>query len=114
MIRIPEESFSAAAAGEDFQKIPKNFFKIYFAVLDKITIFVVPKINRVMKIKVITNYKGRYCAELENGEYILSNGSMELIRCEKVAEGMKVTESGIVAGFMMKSDEDFRKAVEAL
>jgi len=67
-----------------------------------------------MKIKAITRYKGRYCAELENGEYILSNGSMELLRCEKVAEGMKVSESGIVAGFMVKSEDDFRKAVEIL
>jgi hypothetical protein len=29
----------------------------------------------------ITTYKGRYCVELENGTYVLSNGSMELIVC---------------------------------
>ena len=32
------------------------------------------------KIKEITNYKGHYCAELENGEFILSNGSVELVK----------------------------------
>jgi hypothetical protein len=67
-----------------------------------------------MKIKEITNYKGRFCAELENGEYILSNGSMELIRCEKVAEGMRVLESGIIGGIMMRTTDDFRWAVEHL
>lgn len=67
-----------------------------------------------MKIKKITDYKGRFCAELENGEYILSNGSMELIRCEKVAEGMRVLESGIIGGIMMRTTDDFRWAVEHL
>lgn len=67
-----------------------------------------------MKIKEITFYKGRFCAELENGEYILSNGSMELIRCEKVAEGMRVLESGIIGGIMMRTTDDFRWAVEHL
>lgn len=64
------------------------------------------------KIKEITNYKGRYCAELENGKYVLSNGSMELILCEKVTEGMKVLESGIVGGIMMRDEDDFRWCVE--
>lgn len=67
-----------------------------------------------MKIKKITDYKGRFCAELENGEYILSNGSMELLRCEKVKEGMKVLESGIIGGIMMRTTDDFRWAVEHL
>lgn len=67
-----------------------------------------------MKINNITNYKGRYCAELESGEYILSNGSMELIRCEKVPDGMKVVETGIIGGIMMKTESDFRWCVENL
>ena len=64
------------------------------------------------KIKAITTYKGRYCAELENGKYVLSNGSMELILCEKVSEGMKVLKSGIVGGIMMRDEDDFRWCVE--
>ena len=66
------------------------------------------------KIKEITNYKGRYCAELESGEFILSDGSMYLIKCEKVPQGMKVVESGIVGGIMMKTEDDFRWCVEHL
>lgn len=70
---------------------------------------------RIMaKIKKITNYKGRYCAEIENGEFILSNGFMELVRCEKVLQGMKVIESGIVGGIMMRNENDFRWCVENL
>lgn len=65
-----------------------------------------------MKIKKITNYKGRFCAELENGKFVLNNGSMELILCEKVAEGMKVIDSGIVSGKMMRTEEDFKWCVE--
>ena len=34
-----------------------------------------------MKIKRITNYKGRFCAELENGKFVLNDGSMHLILC---------------------------------
>lgn len=67
-----------------------------------------------MKIKRITDYKGRYCAELENGQYVLSNGSFELLLCEKVPEGMKVIESGIVGGIMMRTEEDFRFCVEGM
>ena len=66
------------------------------------------------KIKEITNYKGRYCAELENGEFILSNGSVELVRCEKVLQGMKIIESGIIGGIMMRNENDFRWCVENL
>ena len=64
------------------------------------------------KIKEITNYKGRYCAELENGQFVLSNGSMGLLLCEKVAEGMKVINADYVCGMMSKSEEDFRWNVE--
>ena len=66
------------------------------------------------KIKEITTYKGRFCAELESGEYILSNGVFELVRCEKVAEGMKVIEADIVGGMMMRTEEEFRWCVEHL
>ena len=65
-----------------------------------------------MKIKKITNYKGRFCAELENGKFVLKDGSMHLILCEKVAEGMKVLNSGIVGGIMMRTEEDFKWCVE--
>lgn len=67
-----------------------------------------------MKIKSISMYRGRYCAELENGEYILSNGSMELVRCEKVPDGMRILETGIIGGIMMRTESDFRFCVENL
>lgn len=67
-----------------------------------------------MKIKNITMYKGRFCAELENKQFILSNGSMELLLCEKVDSGMKVIESGIIGGIMMRTKEDFKYCVEHL
>ena len=67
-----------------------------------------------MKIKEISIYKGRYCAELTNGKYILSAGMMELLLCEKVEEGMKVIKSGIVGGIMMRNEDDFRWCVEHL
>lgn len=65
-----------------------------------------------VKVKQITNYKGRYCAELENGLFVLANGSMGLMLCEKVDEGMKVMESNILCGMMSKTEEDFRWNVE--
>ena len=65
-----------------------------------------------MKIKRITNYKGRFCAELENGNFVLNDGSMYLLLCEKVAEGMKVLNSGIVGGIMMRTEKDFKWCVE--
>ena len=65
-----------------------------------------------MGIKRITNYKGRFCAELENGNFVLNDGSMHLILCEKVAEGMKVLDYGIVSGKMMRTEEDFKWCVE--
>ena len=65
-----------------------------------------------MKIKKITNYKGRFCAELENGKFVLNDGSMYLILCEKVAEGMKILVTDIIAGIMMRTEEDFKWCVE--
>ena len=65
-----------------------------------------------MGIKNITNYKGRFCAELENGKFVLSDGSMHLILCEKVTEGMKVIESDIIGGKIMRTEEDFKWCVE--
>ncbi len=67
-----------------------------------------------MEIKEITIYKGRYCAELINGQYILSNGAFELMLCDKVDKGMKVIKSGIIGGLMMKTEDDFRWCVEHL
>lgn len=60
----------------------------------------------------VMNYKGRFCIELENGDYMLSSGSMELILCEKVVEGMKIKKCGIVGGIMMRTEEDFKWCVE--
>lgn len=60
----------------------------------------------------ITTYKGRYCAELESGNYMLSNGSMEMMLCEKVPQGFKVKQTGIVGGIMVRTEEDFRWCVE--
>ena len=65
-----------------------------------------------MKIKTIPNYKGRFCAELEHGKFVLNDGSMHLILCEQVAEGIKVLESGIIGGIMMRTEEDFKWCVE--
>ena len=67
-----------------------------------------------MKIKSITDYKGCFCAEVEDNQYVLSNGSMYLMICEKVPEGMKVIKNDIVAGIMMRTEDDFRWAVEHL
>ena len=65
-----------------------------------------------MKIKTITRYKGRWCAWLEDGRAMVSNGSMELLLCEPVSKGMMVVRSGIVAGKMMRTEEDFRWCME--
>lgn len=66
-----------------------------------------------MKIKKITKFNGsRFCAELENGKFVLNDGSMHLLLCEKVDKGMKVLVSDIVAGIMMRTEEDFRWCVE--
>lgn len=67
-----------------------------------------------MKIKEISTYKGRFCAELENGKFILSNGSMELLLCNKVEGGMQVVQTDIVAGIIMRTENDFKWAVEHL
>lgn len=66
-----------------------------------------------MKIKKITKFNSsRFCAELENGKFVFNDGSMHLLVCEKVDEGMKVLVSDIVAGIMMRTEEDFRWCVE--
>ena len=65
-------------------------------------------------IKKNSIYKGRFCAELENGQFILSNSSMELLLCEKVESGLKVIKSGIVPGIMMRTQGDFIWCVEHL
>lgn len=65
-----------------------------------------------MPIKSISSYKGRFCAELQNGKFVLSDGIFELLLCEKVKEGMNVIKSGIVGGIMMRNESDFRWCVE--
>lgn len=57
-------------------------------------------------------YKGRFACELEDGRYMLSDGSMEMLLCEKVSDGYRVLESGIVGGIMMRTMEDFLWCVE--
>ena len=65
-----------------------------------------------MKIKTITRYKGRWCAWLEDGRAMVSDGPMEMLLCEPVNEGMKVVRCEIVAGMMIRTMEDFRWCVE--
>ena len=52
-------------------------------------------------------YKGRFACELEDGRFMLSDGTMEMLLCEKAADGYRVLESGIVGGIMMRTMEDF-------
>lgn len=72
----------------------------------------VNNIQNNMKIEAITRTHGRWCAWLEDGRAMVSDGSMELLLCEPVNEGMKVVRCGIVAGKMMHTEEDFRWCVE--
>lgn len=65
-----------------------------------------------MKITEKFIYSGRYACRLEDGRYMLSNGTMEMLLCEKVEEGFKVISSGIVGGIMMRTMEDFIWCVE--
>lgn len=65
-----------------------------------------------VKVKQITNYKGRYCAELENGLFVLSDGLMSLLLCESTEYGMKVIESNIRCEKMSWTEEDFCWNVE--
>lgn len=60
-----------------------------------------------MKSKRTFTYKGRFACELEDGRYMLSNGSFELLLCEKADDGYRVIRSGIVGGIMMRTIEDF-------
>lgn len=64
------------------------------------------------KIKAVSRYKGRFCAELHNGKFVLSDGLMELLLCEKVSDGMKVIAHGIIGGTLMRNEEEFRWCVE--
>ena len=51
-------------------------------------------------------------SNLKNGLFVLSDGSMGLLLCEKVDEGMKVINADYVCGMMSKTEEDFRWNVE--
>lgn len=72
----------------------------------------VNNIQNNMKIDALTRYEGRWCAWLEDGRAMVSDGTMELLLYEPVNEGMKVVRCGIVAGKMMRTEEDFRWCVE--
>lgn len=65
-----------------------------------------------MGIERITTYKRRFCAYLKDGRAMLANGSMHLMLCEPVDTGMRVIEPCIVAGMMMRTEDDFRFCVE--
>ena len=65
-----------------------------------------------MKIIDSFTYKGRYACRLEDGRYMLSDGMMGLLLCEKIKEGFRVLKSGIIGGIMMKNAGDFRWCVE--
>ena len=65
-----------------------------------------------MKIVSLSTYKGRHCAELEDGRFVLSDGSMHLALCRKTEKGMLVLEGGIVGGILMRTREDFAWCVE--
>ena len=65
-----------------------------------------------MKIDTITRSNGRWCAWLEDGRAMVSDGTMELLLYEPVNEGMKVVRCGIVVGKMMRTEEDFRWCAE--
>lgn len=65
-----------------------------------------------MDIERITTYNGRFCAYLKDGRAMLSNGAMHLMLCEPVDGGMRVIEPDIVAGIMMRTENDFRFCVE--
>ena len=65
-----------------------------------------------IKILNITKYKGHFCAELADGRYVIDNGSMELAVCKRTGPGLKVVETGIVGGRMMRTEDDFRWCVE--
>ena len=75
-----------------------------------------------MKIKEITLYKGRFCALLENGLYVLNNGSMELVVAKKepalenghTGKTLRIVKGGLVGGIMMRTEKDFRWCVENL
>lgn len=63
--------------------------------------------------KMVVSPKGTILADLGNGKYVAKANSMELAICTKVKEGYKV-EKSVLAGFMMRTDEDFTSAVKGL
>ena len=65
-----------------------------------------------MGIERITTYKGRFCAYLKDGRAILANGPMHLMLCEPIDTGMRVIVPDIIAGIMMRTEDDFRFCVE--
>lgn len=67
-----------------------------------------------MQAERFFNYKGRFAAELSNGKVIMNNGSMHLMVCEKVEGGYQINKADIVAGKMMRTEEDFKHCVSWL
>jgi len=65
-----------------------------------------------MEVKERFIYSGRYACLLEDGRFMLSDGTMEMALCEKSGNGYKVIRSGIVGGIMMRTMDDFIWCVE--
>lgn len=49
---------------------------------------------------------------MEDGRFVLSDGSMHLALCRKTEKGMLVLKAGIVGGIMMRTREDFAWCVK--
>ena len=67
-----------------------------------------------MKIKNIFRSNGRFCAELENGLYMLQNGQSNLMIGSKLPNGgFAIFNTGIIStAVVMRNEEDFRWVVE--
>lgn len=65
-----------------------------------------------MKITDSFTYKGRFACQLENGLFLISDGTMEMALCKKVKNGYLVIRSGILGGMMMRTMEEFLKCAE--
>lgn len=66
------------------------------------------------KIVRIFDYKGRFSAEIDDGRYYLSNGSMHILLCSKTNDGRFKVESNLVAGIMIKNSDDFEFCVSSI
>lgn len=63
--------------------------------------------------KLVISPKGSVLADLGNGKYVARANTMELAICHKVESGYMVDKC-VLAGFMMRDENDFVSAVQAL